>query len=69
MARGSKDGANTALHLVSAYASALGVSLGQEGGTEKGNVARRYFIVSTGIKTVEQFADAARAYWGVEAMH
>ena len=195
--RGSKDGANTALHMVSAYASALGVSLGQEGGAGKGNelaaikalldtlvlkgcivtmdalgcqtevaekivarggdyvlavkenqknlsqaiveffetaealsfrnidlktrttteknhgrietrravfvcdvswmdapmrkawkglggvglieseqdikgkvsVERRYFIVSSGIKTVEQFADAARAHWGVEAMH
>ena len=37
----------------------------------KGKVSteRRYFIVSTGVKTVEQFADAARAHWGVEAMH
>jgi predicted transposase YbfD/YdcC len=35
--RGSKDGANTALHMVSAYASALGVSLGQEGSAGKGN--------------------------------
>ena len=35
--RGSKDGTNTALHLVSAYATALGVSLGQEGGAGKGN--------------------------------
>ena len=195
--RGSKDGAKTALHLVSAYATALGVSLGQEGGAGKGNelaaikalldtlvlkgcivtmdalgcqtdvaerivaqggdyvlavknnqknlseaiveffdtaeafafrhidvekrttveknhgrietrravfardvswmdtpmraawkalaavgmieseqdikgqvsVERRYFIVSNGVKTVEQFTDAARAHWGVEAMH
>ena len=35
--RGSKDGPNTALHMVSAYATALGVSLGQEGGAGKGN--------------------------------
>lgn len=35
--RGSKDGANTALHMVSAYATALGVSLGQEGSAGKGN--------------------------------
>ena len=30
---------------------------------------RRYFIVSAGVKTVEQFTHAARAHWGVEAMH
>lgn len=35
----------------------------------KASVDRRYFIVSSGIKTVEQFAYAARAHWGVEAMH
>jgi predicted transposase YbfD/YdcC len=35
--RGSKDGPNTALHMVSAYATALGVSLGQEGTAGKGN--------------------------------
>lgn len=35
--RGSKDGPNTALHMVSAYATALGVSLGQEGSAGKGN--------------------------------
>jgi len=33
------------------------------------SVERRYFIVSSGVKTVEQFAHAARAHWGVEAMH
>ena len=33
------------------------------------SVERRYFIVSNGVKTVAQFADAARAHWGVEAMH
>ncbi len=30
---------------------------------------RRYFIVSKGIKTVAQFANAVRAHWGVESMH
>ena len=35
--RGSTDGPNTALHMVSAYATALGVSLGQEGSAGKGN--------------------------------
>ena len=165
--RGSKDGPNTALHMVSAYATELGVSLGQEGLAGKGNelaaikalldtlvavkdnqknlseavvefittaeafdfrnldvqkrvwvdkdhgrletrravwvadvswmdrpmreawkklgavgmieseqeikdkisVERRYFIASSGVKTVEQFAHAARGHWGVEAMH
>jgi predicted transposase YbfD/YdcC len=33
------------------------------------SVDRRYFIVSAGVKTVEQFAYAARAHWAVEAMH
>lgn len=33
------------------------------------SVDRRYFIVSAGVKTVEPFAHAARAHWGVEAMH
>jgi predicted transposase YbfD/YdcC len=35
----------------------------------KVSLERRYFIVSSGVKTVEQFAHAARAHWGVEAMH
>ncbi len=35
----------------------------------KASIERRHFIVSSGIKTVEQFAHAARAHWGVEAMH
>lgn len=35
--RGSKDGPNTAIHMVSAYATELGVSLGQEGTAGKGN--------------------------------
>lgn len=33
------------------------------------SIERRYFIVSAGVRTVEQFAHAARAHWGVEAMH
>ncbi len=36
---------------------------------DKVSVERRYFIASAGVKTVEQFADAVRAHWGVEAMH
>ncbi len=35
--RGSKDGPNTAIHRVSAYATELGVSLGQEGTASKGH--------------------------------
>jgi len=35
--RGSRDGPNTARHMVSAYATTLGVSLGQEGTAGKGN--------------------------------
>lgn len=35
----------------------------------KVSIARRYFIVSSGVNTVEQFAHAAHAHWGVEAMH
>ncbi len=35
----------------------------------KVSVERRYFIVSAGVRTVVQFADTARAHWGVEAMH
>lgn len=35
----------------------------------KVSVERRYFIMSAGVKTVEQFAQAARAHWGVESMH
>ena len=36
---------------------------------DKVSIERRYFILSAGVKTVAQFADAARAHWGVEAMH
>ena len=36
-ARGSKDGARSPLHLVSAYATSLGLTLGQEGTAGKGN--------------------------------
>ncbi len=35
--RGSREGENTALHMVSAYATASGLSLGQEGVRGKGN--------------------------------
>lgn len=35
--RGSKDGAIPPLHLVSAYATSLGLTLGQEGSSGKGN--------------------------------
>ena len=35
--RGSKDGATPPLHLVSAYATSLGLTLGQEGSVGKGN--------------------------------
>lgn len=35
----------------------------------KVSIDRRYFILSAGVKTVEQFAHAARAHWGVESMH
>lgn len=33
------------------------------------SIERRYFIASRGVSTVAQFADAARAHWGVESMH
>ena len=36
-ARGSKDGTNSPLHLVSAYATSLKLTLGQEGSAGKGN--------------------------------
>ncbi len=35
----------------------------------KVSIDRRFFIVSSGVKTVEQFAHAVRAHWGVEAVH
>ena len=35
----------------------------------KTTLERRYFIVSAGLKTVEQFANAVRAHWGVATMH
>lgn len=35
--RGSKDGSASPLHLVSAYATSLGLTLGQEGTAGKGN--------------------------------
>lgn len=36
---------------------------------DKVSVERRYFIMSAGVKTVAQFARAARAHWGIESMH
>jgi predicted transposase YbfD/YdcC len=36
---------------------------------EKTSVEQRYFIASTGIKTVSEFSRAVRAHWGVESMH
>jgi predicted transposase YbfD/YdcC len=36
---------------------------------EKVSVEQRYFIASSGIKTVGEFARAVRAHWGVESMH
>ena len=36
---------------------------------EKVSVEQCYFIVSSGIKIVSEFARAVRTYWGVESMH
>jgi len=36
---------------------------------DKVSIERRYFIMSAGVKTVAQFARAARAHWGIESMH
>ncbi len=36
---------------------------------EKISVEQRYFIASTGIKTVGEFARSVRAHWAVESMH
>jgi len=49
--------------------AAVGMIESEMGIKGKVSVERRYFIISAGIKTVEQFAHAARAHWGVEAMH
>jgi predicted transposase YbfD/YdcC len=49
--------------------AAVGMIESEQETKGKVNVERRYFIVSAGVKTVEQFALAARAHWGVEAIH
>jgi predicted transposase YbfD/YdcC len=49
--------------------SAVGMIESEQEIKGKVSIDRRYFIVSAGVKTVEQFAHAARAHWGVEAMH
>lgn len=49
--------------------AAVGMIESEQETQGKVSVERRYFIVSSGVKTVEQFALAARAHWGVEAMH
>ena len=52
-----------------AYLGAVGmIETTQEIG-ETVSIDRRYFIASTGVKTVGDFAQAVRAHWGVEAMH
>lgn len=33
------------------------------------SIDRRYFIAGSGLRTVEPFAHAGRAHWGIEAMH
>ena len=48
---------------------AIGMIEAEQEIKDKVSVERRYFIASAGVKTVEQFADAVRAHWGVEAMH
>ena len=40
----------------------------QEAG-EKVSVERRYFIASTGVQTVGEFARAVRAHWRIESMY
>lgn len=49
--------------------SAVGMIEREEDIKGKITVDRRYFIASAGVKTVAQFAHAARAHWGVESMH
>jgi predicted transposase YbfD/YdcC len=49
--------------------SAVGmIESGQETKGEP-SVERRDFIISAGVKTMEQFALAARAHWGRESTH
>ena len=49
--------------------SAVGMIESEQDIKGKVSIERRYFIMSAGVKTVEQFAHAARAHWGVESMH
>jgi hypothetical protein len=44
--------------------AAVGMIESEQEIKSKASVERRYFIVSSGVKTVEQFAPAARAHWG-----
>ena len=48
---------------------AVGLVESEQESKGKVSIERRYFIVSSGVKTVEQFAHAVRAHWGVESMH
>ncbi len=48
---------------------AVGMTEAEQGIKGKVSIERRYSIVSAGVATVEQFAHAARARWGVETMH
>mgnify|MGYP001005794252 CR=1 FL=1 len=49
--------------------SAVGMIEREQDIKGKVGVERRYFIASTGVKTVAQLAHAGRAHWGVESMH
>ncbi|KFB67508.1 ISAs1 family transposase [Candidatus Accumulibacter vicinus] len=49
--------------------SAVGMIESEQEINGKISIDRRYFIASSGVKTVEQFAHAVRAHWGIEAMH
>ena len=48
---------------------AVGMVESEQENQGKVSIERRYFIASSGVKTVEQFAHAVRAHWGVESMH
>lgn len=49
--------------------SAVGMIESEQEIKGKVSIDRRYFIMSAGVTTVEQFANAVRAHWGIEAMH
>ncbi len=49
--------------------SAVGMIESEQEINGKISIDCRYFIASSGVKTVEQFAHAVRAHWGIEAMH